>query len=90
MESYLVKAVADVGLPAIGPELASCLDRVTSGLGSCGGDPVQVAVRGDALGLVVEIGCIARDRTDASVEVLEMFSAALGDAGLRFGDVRLA
>ena len=90
MESYVVKATADVGLPAIGPELAECLDRLTYEFDECGAHPVHVTVRGDALGLVVAVGCVARDRTDASVEVLELFAAALGGAGLAFGDVRLA
>jgi len=51
---------------------------------------VQVAVRGDALGIVVAVGCMASDRTDANVEALEWFTAALGGTGLDFNDVRLA
>jgi hypothetical protein len=90
MESYLVRATADVGLPAVGPELAVALDLLTAELDSCGAAPVQVAVRGDALGIVVAVGCVARDRTDANVEALEWFTAALGGTGLDFNDVRLA
>jgi hypothetical protein len=90
MESYLVRATADVGLPAVGPELAACLDRLTAELGWCGAGPVQVAVRGDALGVVVAVACLARDRTDASAEVLELVTAALGGTGFDFTDVRLA
>jgi len=90
MESYVVRATADVGLPAVGPELAVCLDRLTAELGWWGAEPVQVAVRGDALGVVVAVGCLASDPADASVEALELFTAALDGSGLDFADVRLA
>ena len=90
MDSYLVKTTADVGLPAIGPELTRCLDRVARQLDGCGAESVQVAVRGDAQGLVVAVGCVASDRTFASIEALEMLAAALGGAGLDYADIRLA